>query len=94
MDLIIIFNYETHECLETWIRDWQELLKEKPENLIFSINFRNLVIHSNKRISKDNNDDLFDYSVPYLRNMVKNDNPAFGINPFIEKKTFIILELK
>lgn len=76
---MISFNYETYECLETWIRDWQELLKEKPENLILSINFRNLVIHSYKRLSEDNKEDLFNYSVPYLRNIVKNDSPEMKI---------------
>lgn len=76
---MISFNYETHECLETWIRDWQRLLEDKPENLILSMNFRNLVIHSNKRLSEDKKEDLFKYSIPYLRNIIKNNSPEIKI---------------
>lgn len=76
---MIIFNYETNECLETWIRDWEKLLEEKPENLILSINFRNMVIHSNKLLLENKKGGLFNYSKSYIQNIINNNSPEINI---------------
>ena len=72
-------NKFSYENLETFNREWQKLLKEKPENLILSMNFRNLIIHSHRRLSKDKKKDVFKYSVKYLRNIVQNKSPEIII---------------
>ena len=72
-------NKFSFENLETFNREWQKLLKEKPENLILSMNFRNLIIHSCRRLSKDKKKDIFKFSVKYIRNLVQNKSPEIII---------------
>ena len=69
------FNYETLESLEMWIKDWERLIDNNLEDIILSINFRNLIVYSNKRLINDRRKDLLQYSVPYLQMIIKSELP-------------------
>ena len=64
----------SHANLDIFIHEWKRIFDEKPEDIIFSINFRNLIIYSYRRLSRDKKEDLLKYSIPYLRYIVQNEN--------------------
>ena len=65
--------------LETFVQEWQKILKEKPVNLIMSMNFRNLIIHSHKRLSEDGKNDVLKYSLEPLENIIQNETSEFKL---------------
>lgn len=82
IDILLLTKIKAHDMaekisydnLDIFINGWKRILKEKPENIILSINFRNLIIYSYRRLSRDGNKDLLKFSIPYLRHIVKNEN--------------------
>lgn len=64
----------SHANLDIFIHEWKRIFDEKPEDIIFSMNFRNLIIYSYRRLSRDKKEDLLKYSIPYLRYIVQNEN--------------------
>ena len=62
-----------HDNLDIFIYEWKRIFDEKPEDIVFSMNFRNLIIYSHRRLSRDKKNDFLKYSIQYLRYIVQNE---------------------